>query len=99
MCKYEPLNAIKAHNWCFQRSQYAMSRHERIVVIDNTNITRAEYTPYVMLGRMYGYRIFLVNVVGTFDNVHDAPKEIVEKQRSAFEPPKDFDPPTISVYM
>lgn len=52
-----------AHNDCFRRAMHLMQDKAPLVVVDNANMTRAEISPYVMLGTALGYKVTLVHVL------------------------------------
>ena len=46
-----------AHKWNIARVETALQEHKTPIVIDNTNITKKEYKPYILLAYKYNYAI------------------------------------------
>lgn len=46
-----------AHEWNRARTHCAMKSGEPLIVIDNTNTTEKEWSPYVKLANLYGYEV------------------------------------------
>ena len=85
----------KAFAWYLEE----LERSEKIAVA-NTNITRAEYTPYVMAARAVGrgdellLRFMAAPCDVCYDRqVHDVPHGIVRSMAQRLEEPADYDPP------
>lgn len=100
--KFDPTKLTEAHADCFAAAYTAMDDGESIIVIDNTNLTRAEYTPYVMLGRFYGYEVRLVNVwadvhVCARRNTHGVPEHVIHGMLNRREARAPFDPGEINL--
>ena len=84
---FDPKKLTEAHTYCFERSLRAMhSIGAQLVVVDNTNLSRAEYTPYVMLGRTFNYDVIMARMdcppeICTKRNVHGVPAERFEDRQ------------------
>lgn len=116
--RFVPSDIGNAHASCFRSFHRAMlksdgdSRHfdrdvafgvkAHIVIVDNTNVSRAEFTPYVMLAGLHGYAARIVEVgceVNTCvaRNVHNVPETAILNMWNRAEGLLSFDPPSITV--
>lgn len=86
-------NQGAAHRFCQSRCELAMQRDEPLVLIDNTNIKRRDFAPYVAMAGVYGYEVVVHEVlVKTAQqlatcvqrNVHRVPADVVCKMLLAF---------------
>ncbi|KAJ8342627.1 hypothetical protein SKAU_G00325550 [Synaphobranchus kaupii] len=63
-----------AHEWNQERAEEAMNNGVHPIIIDNTNITRWNMEPYVLMGLEYGYYIKFVTAPDhyrcTVDELH-----------------------------
>ena len=48
------------HNRCFRDFMDAILKQESWIVVDNTNISTWEYSPYVLAAESYGYEVELL---------------------------------------
>ncbi|MFA5947169.1 MAG: ATP-binding protein [Patescibacteria group bacterium] len=81
---YDKSKIQLAHDFCFKKCHDALHAGEQTVIIDNMNTTAWEISPYVMLGRNFGYRVEILNFpcdqqVGVSRNVHHVPLKDIEK--------------------
>jgi len=95
--EFDPTRLPEAHNACFVKAWDACHRGEPLVVIDNTSVTRAEYTPYVMMATAHGYAVELVVVdtpcgVAFTRNTHGVPEQGVANQSENWEARAPYDP-------
>jgi len=84
----------KVHSLCQGKVCGAMEAEANIVIVDNTNVRRADYEHYINLAKLYGYNIEEI-VVGLFDevsvqlyasrNIHGVPIESIRKMAARFE--------------
>jgi predicted kinase len=70
----------KAHDACLRRYLEALQRGDRLVVVDNTNLTVWQIAPYYRLAEVFGYRPQIIKVycdpyVALARNTHDVPVE------------------------
>lgn len=70
-----------AHEWCKLMTRQALRLGERVVV-SNTFTTRSEIQPYLVMG---AESIRIVEVDGSWENVHNVPPEVVQKMASRWE--------------
>ena len=86
------------HTLCFARALYlAHEEHHPLIIIDNTNMSRHEISPYLMLGQLSGYRILILHVepprlFGGVDtkflaekNVHGVPHTVISDMSERME--------------
>ena len=59
---FDPTKLGAAHGQCLRRYTEALQRGEAHVVVDNTNTTLVEVSPYVSLALAYGYEVEVVRV-------------------------------------
>lgn len=83
--RYAPSKLSQAHSWCIGRVNYEMSRNTPTIVVSNTFIRLWEIDPYIELGRDHGYSVSIVEMTGSFKNIHGVPDEKVEEMRKRFE--------------
>jgi predicted kinase len=96
--KFDPNELSKAHEECFRSADYTMRSNHHTIFIDNTNTTRAEITPYIMLAKLYNYDVKIIRMeapvrIAANRNVHNVPKGRIEAQYERFEDLLLFDPP------
>ena len=82
----------KAHGFCKFKVTQAMRRNFDLVIIDNTNIMKWEYEPYVSLVRRYNYETEIKTVGNLTDlatyaerNTHMVPLEAIQKMATRWE--------------
>lgn len=93
-----------AHDACFDKYCEALDAGEYCVVVDNTNTTRAEITPYLMYARRRGYRVRIIHIdtpvdVAAARNVHGVPADGVAAQAARFEKMLPFEPKSEVVWV
>lgn len=93
-----------AHVACFKKAMDSMMIGVGLVIIDNTNTRRAEYSPYVMLARANGYEVELHQIEGADvdvcadRNVHGVPDHAIKAQQDRMEKPNKWVDPKQVVY-
>lgn len=77
----------QAHAQCQHRTETQLKRGTGRVFVANTFTTEREMRPYFDLARQYGYQIFTVIVENRHGNtnVHDVPRETLEKMSGRFD--------------
>lgn len=95
--KFDATQLGAAHNSCFREAMSLCQDRAHQIVVDNTNTTRAEYTPYVALARAYGYDVSLLWVSAPVElcimrNVHGVPAEVIRAMYARWEQPTKSDP-------
>jgi len=86
---------IEAHEWCKARFVEALQNGTEFVILDNTNITWAEYkTFYVRIAESFGYRVRILDfnpamasdaIVCARRNLHNVPLWKAMKMWEEFE--------------
>lgn len=76
----------QAHKWTLAQVCCSMIEEIEVVVLDNTNIKKEHYQPYLDKAQKYGYDVFQVVCSGSFNNVHGVPVQTVERMKVQFEP-------------
>ena len=92
--EFDPKRKGMAHAWCRGNANAAMSLGVDLVIIDNTNTQKWEYTPYEEMAADFGYE-FETCVVGELDeqslktyanrNTHGVPLEAIRRMATRFE--------------
>lgn len=77
-----------AHGYCKDQARKAMRSGNDLVVIDNTNTTRKEMEPYILMAKEWDYRI-VYRLIGNVDeesiklyaqrNIHKVPEESIRR--------------------
>lgn len=91
---WNPRLLKKAHTWCHEMARNFMEMHADVIIIDNTNIKRRDFQPYLELATEQGY-VVKEEVIGKFDeescqlyasrNTHKVPLETILRMASSFE--------------
>lgn len=79
--RFDPRLLGDAHAACFRKAVEACGARATNIVIDNTNTTAVEISPYVALGQAYGYEVVPVVFVARGQNIHGVPEERVREAR------------------
>ena len=66
-----------AHSWCQYKCKEAMSKGLP-VCISNTSLTPRERFIYFKMANEYGYKVYIHQCMGEFQNVHGVPDEKVQ---------------------
>ena len=84
---WKPVDAKKAHEWCQSIMGGWMSDGEEKIVVSNTFTQEWEMKPYFDLAEKNGYKVFSIIVENRHggENVHNVPKETLEKMKNRFE--------------
>lgn len=83
---FKPEKLHRAHKDCFSGIENAMKDGLPLLVLDNTNLQRKWYKPYVELAAKMGYEVYQKHLTTQFQNTHAVPDEKVAQMRAAFEP-------------
>jgi NEDD4-binding protein 2 len=91
---FQPEALGTAHAWNKDRAIKSMAYKLATIIIDNTNILKAHYAPYVDEAKVHGYRVNIVTV-GSFDpdfvqqcanrNTHGVPLHTIQRMAQNFE--------------
>jgi hypothetical protein len=80
---FDPAKIGEAHNSCFRHTLGALQDGCPFVVVDNTNCTLMECSPYVLMGTALGYDVEVITVlppsteVAAARNSHGVPEGTV----------------------
>ena len=71
-----------AHGACFRKFIASVQEGVEVVVVDNTNTTVSEISPYVLGGEAYGYEVEIIRVlcdpeVAAARNTHKVPEKAI----------------------
>lgn len=82
--KFSPEKKSPAHRSCFRLFMAAIEAGAELIVVDNTNKTAWEISPYMLAAGAFGYEAAIVEVrcdpkVAAARNVHNTPSEVIEK--------------------
>jgi hypothetical protein len=88
--------ASQAHGWCFRAAIDCVLKrlqepdYADRLVINNTNVRQAEYTPYSMIANAYDLSLRIIEVHCDLEtalarNVHGVPKEVMEYMARSWE--------------
>jgi predicted kinase len=84
---YDKSKINAAHNWCVESAKKALEQGENVVV-SNTFIKLWELKKYINLG----YPFSIIEMTGTWPNVHGVPAEVVSRMQQAWQKaPSDWD--------
>ena len=82
---WSPAKLETAHDWCKQSTQTAMAIGASRVAVCNTFVKMEQVEPYIELAEQYGYQVSILRCENDFDNVHDVPKQTVQKMKLEME--------------
>lgn len=93
--KFDPSQLHDAHAECFAKAKLAFECDIPLVVVNNTNTTRWERSPYIMLAEHYGYTPVVVRVrcpvyVALDRGTHGVPAATVQAMHKRTEVPLSF---------
>jgi predicted kinase len=83
---FDPAQLPQAHAACLRRFVRALLDREPVIVVDNTNTTVAEITPYAALAQAYEAELEIVLICGqslqacAARNVHGVPLKTIAAQ-------------------
>jgi len=92
--RWDPKKIGEAHAWCRGKAEGLMTAGYHTVVVDNTNIQRWQFTPYLELAERHGYFVkydygrapWRANAEECASrNVHGVPVETIRKMMEQFE--------------
>jgi predicted kinase len=90
---YDKSKLQLAHDACFKKCHDALHAAEKTVIIDNMNATAWEISPYIMLGRNFGYTVEILNFpcdkeTAITRNIHGVPAKDIERISALIEKTK-----------
>lgn len=83
--KFDPRRIAESHYFCWRKFLSAVEERHDLIVVDNTNTTIREISPYVLHAESFGYQVEILTVEVELDvaierNVHGVPNNVVEAQ-------------------
>ncbi len=80
--KFDPANARKAHDWCLSQFLLYLTRGAEHLVVDNTNLSAWEISPYYRLAEVYGCEVEIVYLrcspsLSLARNIHGVPEATI----------------------
>lgn len=74
-----------AHQWCWKQFFEAVQRGDQTIVVDNTNTSVAEISPYILPAEAYGYSVEIITLevdpaTAAKRNIHQVSEEGVKRQ-------------------
>jgi len=84
--RFEPALLFEAHPWCFKNfMDIGLRGSHALVIVDNTNTSAVEISPYYLAAQAYGYEAEIVRFEGEIHpNVHGTPDYKVQEQNKRF---------------
>jgi predicted kinase len=75
-----------AHGQCLDKTNIAMAKQTKTVIVSNTFTTERELTPYLELAKKYNYQVVSLIVENRHGNksIHDVPDEAITKMKNRF---------------
>ncbi len=88
--KFDPNQLGMAHKWCMRSFIAYLSRADKDVAVDNTNITTLEWFPYYRVAEAFCAEFSIVELVPKdasicIRNIHGVPFETIKRMASNFE--------------
>jgi predicted kinase len=79
-----------AHKNCKEKCKAAMSTGTKHIVIDNTNSTAREMSPYLKMAEEYGYKVEVIRCVCNLDvaikrNTKGTPEFVIRRMSARFQ--------------
>jgi predicted kinase len=84
--KFDPSKLGEAHAWCFCEYILALQgTADDFIIVDNTNASAEELSPYMLAASAFGAKAFIVRVdcdleVAARRNVHNVPTNAISRQ-------------------
>lgn len=60
--KFDKNKITEAHNWCLRMFLKDISENKPLIVVDNTNISAWEISPYYRIGETFGYEMEIIHI-------------------------------------
>lgn len=78
---FDPAKLYYAHMDCLARTEAAMKREERRVIVSNTFVRVKEAVPYVKLAQQYSYALQIITCQSSFSSTHDVSESTLDRMR------------------
>jgi len=90
--KFDPTKIAHAHYDCFRKYLAAIRRKSPLIIVDNTNTSLWEISPYVLAGESHGYTVEIHSFkcpveVAVGRNIHGVPPKSVQAMFDHWEQP------------
>jgi predicted kinase len=82
---FSPESISHAHGRCIHRTKDAMQISEDPVAVHNTFSQKWEVVPYRDLCKQLGWDIMIIECQNTFGNIHDVPKDVIDRMKSRWD--------------
>lgn len=85
--KFDAARLSEAHGYCLRLFNELIQKNTQLIVVDNTNISALEVSPYAALANAYGYELNIITLlvdpaVAAQRNVHAVDLKTVKRQRA-----------------
>jgi predicted kinase len=87
--KFEAKKISDAHTWC-QICTLGALKEGKDVIVSNTFTTFREMKPYLDICNDVKCDLEVIEARGNFENIHNVPKEVIEKMKSRWESFEEF---------
>lgn len=81
---FNPYKTKAGHEWCQEVCEKALSEGMDVAV-SNTFTQVWEMKPYFKMAKKYNHDLAIYRMVGEFGNIHNVPKEVLERMADRFE--------------
>lgn len=80
--KFNPAALGKAHEWCRERVDFAMSFNVPVIILANTSTSEKEFNPYIEMAGRHNYQIVSLIVENRHGNssIHNVPEKTLVGQ-------------------
>ena len=85
---FDASKLYQAHEWCKAQTRISLMNNFDVIV-SNTFTTLKEMKPYTDMAQGLGCALNVIECKGQFGNIHDVPKETIDKMRQRW---YDFKP-------
>ena len=90
--RFDPSKLPQAHQSCYRKFLHCIMREKRTIVVDNTNTSLWEMSPYVLAAEAHGYRVELRHLDTPIEKclerqTHGVPEAALRAMAERFEAP------------
>jgi hypothetical protein len=83
---FVPSRLAEAHEECIKKFTMTVSQcYESMVIVDNTNTSIAQISPYIAVAKAFGYIVNIIYCSAQNPNRHDVPVQTVRFQRESIQ--------------
>lgn len=83
--RFDGTRLAECHKYCQQAVCMAMSGGIERIYVANTFVKKWEADVYMTLAKLWGYRVEVCRMTGSFDNVHGVPRDRIDIMTSNME--------------